>query len=84
MKLHSEYQPIKNRGVDVMERIEAFEAMLKAALDQSEAELKKMGELKAQGKEKSATYRQYLGNRLFYNQLFALYRQYGLIGQRGE
>ena len=67
-----------------MERIEAFEAMLKAALDQSEAELQKMEELKAQGKEKSATYRQYLGNRLFYSQLFALYRQYGLIGQRRE
>ena len=50
-----------------MERIEAFEAMLKA-----------------QGKEKSATYRQYLGNRLFYNQLFEMYRQYGLIGQRRE
>ena len=67
-----------------MERIEAFEAMLKAALDQSEAELQKMEEMKAQGKEKSATYRQYLGNRLVYNQLFALYRQYGLIGQQGE
>ena len=67
-----------------MERIEAFEAMLKAALDQSEAERRKMEELKAQGREKSATYRQYLGNRLFYDQLFALYRQYGLIGQRGE
>ena len=67
-----------------MERIEAFEAMLKAALDQSEAELQKMEELKAQGKEKSATYRQYLGNRLFYNHLFALYRQFGLIGQRRE
>ncbi len=67
-----------------MERIEAFEAMLKAALDQSETERLKMEELKAQGREKSATYRQYLGNRLFYNQLFALYRQYGLISQRGE
>ena len=67
-----------------MERIEAFEAMLKAALAQSEAERQKMEALKAQGKEKSATYRQYLGNRLFYSQLFALYRQYGLIGQRRE
>ena len=67
-----------------MERIEAFEAMLKAALDQSEAELQKMEALKAQSKEKSATYRQYLGNLLFYNQLFAMYRQYGLIGQRRE
>ncbi len=67
-----------------MERIEAFEVMLKAVLEQSEAERQKMEELKAQGREKSATYRQYLGNRLFYNQLFALYRQYGLIDQRGE
>ena len=49
-----------------MERIEAFEAMLRAALEQSEAERQKMEALKAQGKEKSATYRQYLGNRLFY------------------
>lgn len=67
-----------------MERIEAFEAMLKAALDQSEAERQKMEELKTHGREKSATYRQYLGNRLFYDQLFALYRQYGLISKRGE
>jgi hypothetical protein len=84
MKPQSELHPIKNRGVDIMERIEAFEAMLKAALEQSEAERQKMEALKAQGKEKSATYRQYLGNRLFYNQLFAMYRQYGLIGQRRE
>lgn len=64
------------------QRIEAFEATLKTALDQSEAERQKMEALKAQGREKSATYRQYLSNRLFYNQLFALYRQCGLIGQR--
>ena len=65
-----------------MERIEAFEAMLQAALAQSEAERQKMEALKARGREKSATYRQYLGNRLFYNRLFALYREYGLIDQR--
>ena len=68
----------------MMERLKAFEAMLKAALEQSEAERQKMETQKAQGGEKSATYRQYLGNRLFYNQLFAMYRQYGLIGQRRE
>ena len=62
-----------------MERIEAFEAMLRAARAQAEAERQKMEALKAQGREKSATYRQYLGNRLFYNRLFALYREYGLI-----
>ena len=84
MNPQSEIHPTKNRGADNMERIEAFEAMLKAALEQSEAERQKMEALKAQGKEKSATYRQYLGNRLFYNQLFEMYRQYGLIGQRRE
>ena len=36
----------------------------------------KMDALKAQGKEKFATYRQYMGNRLFYNRLFALYKEY--------
>ena len=48
-----------------MDRIEAFEAMLKAVLAQSELERQKMEALKAQGKEKSATYRQYMGNRCF-------------------
>ena len=40
--------------------------------------------LRAQGREKSATYRQYLGNRLFYSRLFALYREYGLIDGQEE
>ena len=69
-------------GSGRLERIEACEAMLRAAQAQTEAERQKMEALKAQGREKSATYRQYLGNRLFYNQLFALYRQYGLIDQQ--
>ena len=67
-----------------MERIEAFEAMLRATRAQAEAERQKMEALRAQGREKSATYRQYLGNRLFYNQLFALYREYGLIDGQEE
>ena len=62
-----------------MERIEAFEAMLKAVLEQSESEQQKMEALKAQGRDKSATYRQYLGNRLFFGQLIVLYKKYGLI-----
>ena len=62
-----------------MERLEAFEAMMKVVLEQTEAERMKMEELKMQGKEKSATYRQYMGNRLFYNCLIALYKEYGLM-----
>ena len=62
-----------------MECLKAFETMMKVVLEQSEAERMKMEKLKMQGKEKSATYRQYMGNRLFYNRLIALYKEYGLL-----
>ena len=62
-----------------MERIEAFEAMMAKVLAQYEAEKAAMDELKAQGREKSATYRQYMGNRLFYSRVIALYKEYGLL-----
>ena len=62
-----------------MERLEAFESMMKTVLEQSEAEKNRMEELKMQGKEKSATYRQYMGNRVFYNRIIALYKEYGLL-----
>lgn len=62
-----------------MERLDAFEAMLKDVLQQAEFENDKMAELKAQGREKSATYRQYMGNRLMYNRILSLYKEYGLI-----
>ena len=62
-----------------MERLEAFEAMMKRVLEQSEAEKERMDALKRQGREKTATYRQYMGNRLFYNQIIALYKEYGLL-----
>ena len=62
-----------------MERLEAFEAMMKAVLEQAESEKLRMDELKAQGKEKSATYRQYMGNRLMYTQIIALYKKFGLL-----
>jgi len=62
-----------------MNRLEAFEAMREEILNQAETEQKKMDQLRAEGKEKSATYRQYLGNRLFYNRVKDLYRKYGLL-----
>ena len=62
-----------------MERLQAFEEMLKDILAQSEREKKVMDDLKAQGKEKTATYRQYMGNRLMYSRLLDLYRKYGLL-----
>ena len=62
-----------------MERLEAFETMMKVVLEQSKTEKMKMEKLKMQGKEKSATYRQYMGNRLFYDRLIDLYKEYGLL-----
>ena len=62
-----------------MERLEAFEKMLKDIVEKCEFEKEKMDELKAQGKEKSATYMQYAGNRLMYSRILMIYKEYGLI-----
>ena len=62
-----------------MERIQAFETMLSDIMEQYEHEKKEMEELRAMGREKSATYRQYMGNRLFYNRLISLYEKYALF-----
>lgn len=62
-----------------MERLEAFEKMLKDIVEKTESEKEKMNELKAQGKEKTATYKQYAGNRLMYSRILMIYKEYGLI-----
>ena len=64
-----------------MDRLESFERMLSDIRDQSEREAALMRELRAQGKEKTATYRQYLGNRLLYQAMLEKYREYGLLGR---
>ena len=62
-----------------MDRLEAFEKMLAQIVSQAEYETTQMEKLKAAGKEKSATYRQYFANRLVYRQMLDTYRKYGLI-----
>ena len=62
-----------------MERIDAFEKMLSDIQKQAQYESNKMEELKAAGKEKTATYRQYFGNRMFYKMMLDKYKEYGLI-----
>lgn len=63
-----------------MDRLERFEKMLVDIQKQSEYEKVKMEELKAAGKEKSATYRQYFGNRMLYKMMLDRYKEYGLLG----
>ena len=65
----------------VMERLEAFEKMLSDIREQSDYETAQMERLKAAGKEKSATYRQYFGNRMLYKMMLEKYKEYGLIEQ---
>ena len=62
-----------------MDRLEAFEKMLAQIVSQAEYETAQMEKLKAAGKEKSATYRQYFANRLVYRQMLDPCRKYGLI-----
>ena len=61
-----------------MERIEAFEKMLADIKRQAEYETAKMEQLKAEGKEKTATYRQYYSNRILLKMMLNKYREYGL------
>ena len=62
-----------------MDRLEAFEKMLREIREQAEWEKEQMDLLKAAGKEKSATYRQYFGNRLLLKAMLERYRAYGLL-----
>ena len=62
-----------------MDRLDAFEAMLRDIVRQSELEREKMDALKAAGREKTATDRQYFANRMRHKQMLDLYRHYGLI-----
>ena len=65
-----------------MDRSGAFEQMMDDISHQAEREQTEMEKLKAAGKEKTATYRQYFGNRLFYKMMLDKYRQYGLLDYR--
>lgn len=59
-------------------RLAAFEAMLADVERQYRETEAQMAGLKARGRERSATYRQLLGNRLTLRQLLSLYESHGL------
>ena len=60
-------------------RIENFEKMLSDVQRNYEDTVLKMEKLKAEGKTKSATYRQLMGNKKTYQSMLSMYRIYGLI-----
>jgi len=59
-------------------RLAAFEAMLTAVLAQHAQTEEKMRALKAQGRERTATYRQLMGQKLQLAQMIEMYRVFGL------
>lgn len=61
------------------ERLEAFEKMLAAVQHNYAAADSKMQQLKKDGKEKTVTFRENLGNKLMYGNMLSLYRLYNLI-----
>lgn len=64
--------------MEQMERLEAFERMMADVSSQHAQTVEKMQALKAQGKERSATYRQLMGEKLQLARILGLYRLYGL------
>lgn len=61
------------------ERLAAFERML-ADVQRNYTELTaRLEQLKDEGKTKSATFRQYLGNKMTCQYVLSLYRDYGLL-----
>ena len=61
------------------ERLTAFEEMLAAILERYETTTEKMTALKAEGKEKTVTYKQLLADKLQLQAILSYYRAYGLL-----
>ena len=60
-------------------RLAAFERMLDDVRRQYAELTARLEQLKAEGKTKSATFRQYLGNKMTCQYVLSLYRDYGLL-----
>ena len=61
------------------EREEKFEKMLRAVQQEYESTVSKLDKLKAEGKNKTATYKQLLGQKITLQNILSMYRIYGLI-----
>ena len=63
------------------QRLKAFEDMHAAILKQYDDTTKKMAKLKAEGKEKTVTYRQLFANKLQLRAMLSYYQTYGLMDE---
>ena len=60
-------------------RLKAFEDMLAAILKQYDNTTEQIAKLKAEGKEKTVTYRQLFASKLQLQAMLSYYRTYGLL-----
>ena len=63
------------------EREEKFEKMLAFVQQRYADTLRRMEQLKAEDKTKSATFRQLMGDKLMYQNILTLYNLYGLLDE---
>lgn len=64
--------------MDREEKLQTYEKMQSAIQAEYDNAVKKMEQLKAEDKTKSATYRQLMGKKLLYKDMLAIYEIYGL------
>ena len=62
-----------------MDRLESFEKMLADVQRSYHETVERMAALKAQGKEKTVTFRQLMGSKLTYQAMLSIYKSYGLV-----
>lgn len=60
-------------------RLERFEAMLAYVKEQHDGAARQMAQLKAQGKERGAAYRQLMGQKLQLQQMLEVYKLFDLV-----
>ena len=63
-------------------RLKAFEDVLAVILKQYNDTTEKMAKFKADGKEKTVTYRQVFANKLQLQAMLSYYRTYGLVDDK--
>ena len=61
------------------DRLKTFESMLEDVKNQMEFAQAERDKLKAQGREKSVTFKQHMSNKLMYQRMLSMYKEYGLL-----
>lgn len=61
------------------DRLSAFESMLEEIQSDYEFKTAEIAKLKAEGKEKTVTFKQYLADKLLYQRILAMYEKHGLL-----